>query len=215
MRFFTPEDELLITSRRLPHWAQDGAVVFLTWRTHDSMPKHLLDAWRAERNRWLDRNHIDPTLPGWKAAVQGLSADKIAEFHDHFTTRWHDELDAGHGDCVLKQPGLAAIVADSLLHFEGDRYDLLDFVVMPNHVHVLAAFPDKTAMLEQCATWKHYTATQINRQMGTKGRFWQQDAFDHLVRHEAQFRRLQRYLAENPVKARLGKGAYVVWSSGR
>jgi type I restriction enzyme R subunit len=51
MRFFDPNDDLLITQRRLPHWAQDGCVVFITWRTSDSMPKDVLDRWRADRNR--------------------------------------------------------------------------------------------------------------------------------------------------------------------
>lgn len=215
MHFFCPEDELRVTQRRLPHWSQDGAVVFLTWRTHDSMPKDLLDAWRAERNRWLVRHRIDPTLPGWKVKMQDLPADELAWFHDHFTTRWHDELDTGHGGCVLRQPELSGIVADSLRNFDGDRYELLDFVVMPNHIHLLATFPDKTAMLEQCESWKHFTATRINRRLRIKGRFWQQDAFDHLVRHEAQFRRLQQYIAENPTNARLREGESVWWSSGK
>ena len=215
MRFFSPEDELMVTQRRLPHWAQDGAVVFLTWRTQDSMPKHLVDAGRAERNRWLVQHKIDSTLSGWKVKVQNFPAENVAEFHNNFTTRWHDELDAGHGACVLRRPQLHGIVAESLRHFDGDRYEVLDMVVMPNHVHLLATFPNKTAMLEQCESWKHFTATRINRHLGTKGRFWQQDAFDHLVRHEAQFRRLQRYIAENPVKARLRKGEHVWWSSGQ
>lgn len=190
-------------------------MVFLTWRTHDSMPKHVLDAWRAARNRWLTQHRIDPTLPGWKIKVQDLPADELAEFHDHFTTRWHDELDAGHGACLLSRAEFAGMVAESLLHFDGNRYELLDFVVMPNHVHLLCTFPDKTSMLDQCESWKHYTATRINRRLGTTGRFWQQDAFDHLVRHEAQFRRIQRYIAENPSKARLRECEYLLWSSGR
>src|SRR5204862_6392833 len=101
--------------------------------------------------------------------------------------RWHDGLDAGHGACVLRQRALAEVVENSLRHFDGDRYELLDFVIMPNHVHLLAAFPDEDAMLAQCESWKHYTATQINRRLKQKGRLWQEDAFDHLVRGEAQF----------------------------
>ena len=137
----------------------------------------------------------------------------MAEYHERFTTKWHEHLDAGHGACVLRQPELAKIVHDSLLHFDGDRYEMLDFVIMPNHVHLLACFPYKAAMLEQCESWKHFTATQINRRLGTKGRFWQQDAFDHLVRHEAQFRRLQHYIADNPAQAGLREGDALVWSS--
>lgn len=208
MRFFDPEDDLLITQRRLPHWAQDGAVAFITWRTHDSIPKSVLESWLSERNGWLTAHGIDPAARDWKLRVQLLPPAKTLQFHAHFTTRWHQALDAGHGACVLRQPELSQLVAASLLHFDGDRYGMLDFVIMPNHVHLLGVFPDKAAMLAQCESWKHYTAAQINRRIGAKGRFWQQDAFDHLVRHEAQFRRLQGYIAENPVKARLRAGEY-------
>ncbi len=212
MRFFNPHDELLITQRKLPHWAQDGSVVFITWRTHDSMPLEVLAAWRAERNRWLVAHGIDPTVKGWKLRVQQLPTNEMMEYHDRFTTRWHAELDAGHGECVLREPELTEIVHNSLLHFDGDRYEMLSFVIMPNHVHLLACFPNKTAMLEQCESWKHYTGVQINRRLGTHGRFWQQDAFDHLVRHEGQYRRLLAYIAENPVKARLKPGEYALWA---
>ena len=212
MRFFNPHDTVLITRRKLPHWAQDGAIVFITWRTLDSIPQTVLEAWRAERHQWLTTNGIDPTRPGWKIQVQALPPTQLAEFHDRFTTKWHEHLDASHGACVLRQPHLAQIIHDSLLHFHGDRYDMLDFVIMPNHVHVLASFPNRTAMLEQCESWKHFTSTQINRHLITKGRFWQQDAFDHLVRHEAQLHRLQQYIAENPSNAHFSPTPAHTWS---
>jgi REP element-mobilizing transposase RayT len=190
-------------------------VVFITWRTADSMPKDVLERWRADRNRWLDVHGIDPTQKGWKMLVQELSPDLMIEYHDRFTTRWHDTLDAGHGDYVLSQPEIADIVANSLLHFDGDRYEMLDFVIMPNHVHLLATFPDKAAMIDQCDSWKHFTARRINATLGLQGRFWQQDAFDHLVRHEGQFRRLRDYIAQNPVKAGLRADQARLWSKAK
>jgi type I restriction enzyme R subunit len=113
---------------------------------------------------------------------------------------------------VLRSVELAKIVAESLRHFDDDRYLLFDFVVMPNHVHVLAAFSDEDAMLEQCESWKHYTATRINRRLTQHGHFWQQDGFDHHVRNENQFDGLRRYIAENPQKARLREGEYKHYS---
>jgi len=109
----------------------------------------------------------------------------------------------------LSKPELAEVVANSLMKFDGDRYLLTDFVIMPNHVHLLAAFPDEESMLSQCEAWKHFTATQINRALGTKGRFWQQDGFDHLVRSEEQFLTLRRYIEENPVHAKLSSGEFI------
>jgi putative transposase len=64
-------------------------------------------------------------------------------------------------------------------------------------------------MLAQCESWKHFTATRINRVLGRKGRFWQQDGFDHLVRSVEQFDYLRRYVAENPSRAGLGPGEYL------
>jgi type I restriction enzyme R subunit len=113
---------------------------------------------------------------------------------------------------VLRRPELSQIVADSLCHFDGDRYELTDFVVMPNHVHLLVAFPDEESLLKQCESWKHFTATQINRRLGRKGRFWQQDGFDHLVRTPERFEELRHYIADNPKRARLGPGEYIHYS---
>ena len=209
MRFFNPHDDIAIAQRKLPHWSQAGTVVFITWRTQDSMPQGIIDAWRADRNRWLNAHAIDPTQEGWKMALHELPPKLNAEFHERFTSRWHDELDACHGACVLRRPDLAKLVAESLLRFNNDRYEMMDFVVMPNHLHVLATFPDKQSMLAQCEPWKHFTATRINSALDQKERFWQQDAFDHLVRHEAQFARLKCYIAENPMKSRLAPGEYV------
>jgi REP element-mobilizing transposase RayT len=139
----------------------------------------------------------------------------MAQYHNRFTTRWHESLDASHGASVLCQPEIADIVANSLLHFDGDRYEMLDFVIMPNHVHLLATFPDKAAMIDQCDSWKHFTARRINATLGLQGRFWQQDAFDHLVRHEGQFRRLRDYIAQNPVKAGLRVDQARLWSKAK
>jgi putative transposase len=83
---------------------------------------------------------------------------------------------------------------------------------MPNHVHILVVFPDPESLLAQCESWKHYTATQINRRLKRRGRFWQQDAFDHLVRSEEQFAYLRDYIAKNPANAKLKVGEYIHYS---
>jgi type I restriction enzyme R subunit len=99
-------------------------------------------------------------------------------------------------------------VADSLRRFDGQRYRLGDFVVMPNHVHLLAVFPTADAMNQQCTSWLHYTAFRTNQATGEKGKFWQQEPFDHLVRSPEQYAYLRRYIADNPRKAGLTAGEY-------
>jgi putative transposase len=209
---FDANSETHIVERRLPHWSQAGTVCFITWRTHDSMPRAVLEAWFQDRNRWLQINGIDPVDRQWRQKLQKLDRHVARQFLNSFWNRWHDALDQSQGACVLRCPGLAAIVAQGLRHFDGERYLMFDFVVMPNHVHLLASFPDEGAMLAQCESWKHYTAMQINRRLNRKGRFWQQDGFDHLVRSEEQLEYLRRYIQGNPAKAMLRPGEFVDFS---
>ena len=95
------------------------------------------------------------------------------------------------GNLLQKDQRCTKIIAHSLLHFDGQRYELTDFVVMPNHVHLLVAFPDDDQLLKQSESWKLFTATEINKLVGSTGRFCQQDGFDHLVRSEKQFEYLR------------------------
>ncbi len=212
IRFFDPADEFAVIDRRLPHWTQAGVVCFITWRTHDSIPKEVLLRWRSERHRWLRQHSIDPSDAAWRSQLNQLPKADQHAFYTEFSEKWNGELDAGYGACVLKSPKLSKIVCDSLLKFDGDRYVLCDFVVMPNHVHLLAAFHDADVMLKQCEGWKHYQALMINRAVGSGGRFWQTDSFDHLVRSEEQFEHFRRYIAGNPAKANLSQGEYLLWS---
>ncbi len=209
LQVFDPGASVAIVERKLPHWLQAGTICFITWRTLDSLPQSVLDSWFADRARWLHRHGINAADPSWRSALEKLDRESVAEFLQIFWNRWHDALDECSGECVLRQSELADEVAKSLTHFDGNRYLLLDYVVMPNHVHLLASFASEDAMLGQCESWKHYTAKQINCKLGRRGRFWQQDGFDHLVRSEEQFEFLRRYIASNPTRARLRAGEYL------
>ncbi len=206
---FDPREDFAVVTRRLPHWSQAGTICFITFRTWDSMPAHVVEQWLGERERWLREHGIDPAHADWAARLRELPRADTLAFADFVSQRWESRLDELHGACVLRQPRLAQIVSDSLRHFDGDRYVLDDFVVMPNHAHLLAAFPTEESQLAQCDSWKHYTAREINRLLGRLGRFWQQDGFDHLVRSEEQLDHFRRYIADNPLRARLRPGEYL------
>ena len=98
-----------------------------------------------------------------------------------------------------------------LLHFDGQTYHMGDFVVMPNHVHLLFCLFADADILSLGRSWKQFTATRINRALGRRGRFWQEEGFDHLVRSTDQFERMRRYIAENPVKANLKDGEFLYY----
>jgi type I restriction enzyme R subunit len=197
VQFLTFKEDIAVKYRHLPHWTQAGTLSFITWRTADSMPKEVVEQWVKQRASWLRIHGLDPTQAHWRRRLRTLSRDEQLDYHRRFTNRWLELLGDCHGDCLLRQRALAEVVGTSLRHFDGQRYLLTDYVVMPNHVHVLAAFPNEEGMLAQCESWKHYTATQINRATGRDGRFWQSDDFDHLVRSEEQFHYFRRYIADN------------------
>jgi putative transposase len=172
------------------------------------MPATVVRDWQAQRSAWLRQNGVDVAVPGWETVVQNWPMQRIREFRKFLSDRWSEHLDALHGKCVLRRADCSRIV-DSLRHFDEDRYSLCDYVVMPNHVHVLAAFADEDAMLAQCESWKRFTGRRINEVLGSSGRFWAQDAFDHLVRSPEEFERLRCYIAENPHSAHLEPGEYL------
>ncbi len=205
---FDPKGECFIGEHWRPHWSQAGAVVFITFRTNDSIPKEVIERWDREKQAWLRRRGWD-TGEHWSLIVAKLSEGERAAFQKTFNRCREAFLDSCHGRCLLKRPDVARIVADSLLHFDGQRYRMGDFIVMPNHVHLLAAFSTSEAMKKQCDSWLHFTAYRINQTIGEKGKFWQQEPFDHLVRSLEQYEYLRRYIADNPKKARLKSGEYL------
>jgi type I restriction enzyme R subunit len=212
LQFFDIKQEFSVALRHLPHWSQAGTLCFITWRLQDSIPVDLLDRWQRERADWLLRRGIHLFKSGWRAQLRELSPTEQAAYHRQFTDRRNDWLDAGHGGGVLRSSQLASIVEKSLKHFDGDRYLLTDFVVMPTHVHILAAFPNEDAMLSQCENWKRFTGRQINQMLGRSGRFWQEDDFDHLIRSESQFHYLRDYIARNGLVAKLQESEYLHFS---
>jgi putative transposase len=204
---FDPKGELHIYEQCRPHWSQVGAMVFITFRTHDSIPRDVIQRWESEKQKWLRDRGCDAGVH-WSVSVQTLSEKDSAEFQKAFNRCREVFLDSCHGRCLLKRPELSKIVADALLHFDGQRYRMGDFIVMPNHVHLLAVFVTANAMKQQCDSWLHYTAFRINQALDEKGQFWQQEPFDHLVRSPEQYDYLRRYIADNPHKAGLALGEY-------
>ena len=205
---FDPNTDFFVQEHFRPHWSQAGAVVFITFRTHDSIPREVLKRWGHEKQEWLRLRGHD-AAKHWSVVVPTLPAKEQADFQKQFHRCREDFLDTCQGRCLLRRPELARIVADALLHFDGRRYRIADFIVMPNHAHLLAAFAAPEAMKAQCDSWLHYTAFQINKAIGEKGKFWQQEPFDHLVRSLEQYEYLRRYIGDNPRKAGLRPGEYL------
>jgi len=194
-------DYVIREGTNLPHWYQPGVTYFVTFRTEDSIPTDVRRRWHAERADWLQRHGISD----YKSQFQKLPIPLRKEFHERFSRQYMESLDKGFGACVLARQELSSIVADSLFRFDSSRYHLGDFVVMPNHVHLIVCLLGETEIAAQCTSWKRFTARKINQALKKTGRFWQEESFDHLIRSPEQFAAIQHYIANNPQHLSFGE----------
>jgi putative transposase len=124
------------------------------------------------------------------------------------------ELDAGLGACWLQRAEIAGLVQDALLHFDGERYRLLAWCLMPNHVHIVFEMFDDYSLSDIIGSCKSFTARRANARLGRSGPFWHPDYFDRYMRDEDHLSRTIDYVEQNPVKAGLvGTAIEWLWSS--
>jgi carbamoylphosphate synthase large subunit/REP element-mobilizing transposase RayT len=197
-RAFDEHADLNRTRRNLPHWEQEGATYFITFRLTDAVPAELARQWREELQTWR-QFHPEP----WDAQT-------TQEYRRRFLQPREDWLDRGHGSCLLREASQAQVVANTLRHFAGTRYHLDSFVVMPNHVHVLVQPLPGYHLKEIMRSWKSYSAHQINKQLGRSGPVWMQESFDRIVRDWDALEHSRKYIARNPEKAGLSATEYIL-----
>ena len=159
----------------LPHFDAPGTRQFITYRLADSIPPEL-------RHEWVE--------------VMRLEDDR-----EKFR-RMELMLDRGLGACALRDARVAQSVQDNLWFHDGKAYRLLAWVVMPNHLHILAEMGKPLG--EVLKNWKSYTGSEANKMLGKVGEtFWQADYFDRYIRDQEHYRKVVRYIENNPVKAGL------------
>jgi putative DNA methylase len=164
----------------LPHFEAGEIPQSITFRLHDSLPQSLLDQWRDELNRIPENQRQTERRKRIDAA-----------------------LDAGYGECWLRDPRIGQLVENALLHFDGQRYQLHAWVLMPNHVHVLATPLHGYSLSSILHSWKSFTAKEANRHLERNGAFWLEEYFDRAIRDESHFNKVIEYIESNPVNAGL------------
>lgn len=111
---------------------------------------------------------------------------------------------ASTGPLYLRRPEIAELVAKAICYRDrdGGHYRLHAWVVMANHVHMLATPQVPVSTLMQ--SLKRFTAREANRVLGRTGQaFWQDESYDRLVRDRREFDRIMSYIEMNPVRAGL------------
>jgi len=169
----------------LPHLESSEATQHVTFHLADSLPQSVLQRLDTELK----------TLPTEKRDAERRRR----------VDAW---IDAGHGSCVLRIPGIAEMVQGSLLNFDSERYRLLAWVVMPNHVHVLFQPIHGWTIAKIVAAWKKFTARKIcddlrDRMEGPLAPVWHREYWDRFIRDQRHFEQTVEYIHLNPVKAGL------------
>jgi REP element-mobilizing transposase RayT len=166
----------------LPHLDVAGEIQALTFRLADALPRKVVEVWKMELAR------------------EGMESEKREQRLREQVARFED---AGHGSCMLNRPEFAEIVQTAFLHFDGDRYHLLEWCVMPNHVHVLVHCGFGTTLGVIVRSWKTFTARKIHGRLGTSGSLWAVDYHDRYIRDLDHLANARAYIRNNPVKAGL------------
>ena len=112
-------------------------------------------------------------------------------------------LDLGEGDAWLRDPFLANLVETALLFFDGQRYYLHAWVVMPNHVHTLFTPMPGNSLESITHSWKSFTSHEANKYLKRHGDFWFTESYDRYIRDEQHYANALQYIENNPVKAGL------------
>lgn len=179
----------------MPHFDSPELTQHITFSLADSIPAHVLNGLR---------NEVDTESSG--------RSKREVELRKRIETL----MDAGHGACLLRDPIHARSVESALLHFDGVRYRLTAWVVMPNHVHAMFQTIAPWTLAQVVGSWKSYTSKQILRNNAEPLRppVWYREYWDRYIRNERHFSNALNYIHQNPVKAGLVSHASLwPWSS--
>lgn len=122
----------------LPHFDGPELIQHVTFHLADGLPRKVVDRLESEIL----------SMPVGKRDVERR-------------IRVEAWIDSGYGSCILREPPVAALVQKALQFFDGKRYRLLAWVVMPNHVHVLFQPMTGWTVAKIVASWKKFTARGI------------------------------------------------------
>ncbi len=108
-RGLDPNKRVRIYTRHLPHWRQEGATYFVTFRLADSLPEAKLIEIKNHR-AWWEHTHPEPR-----------SEKDWEEYAREVARRTEAWLDQGHGACHFREPRWANDLRDRLHHSQNEQ----------------------------------------------------------------------------------------------
>jgi putative transposase len=105
------------------------------------------------------------------------------------------------GRALLQSERNAALFIDVLRTYVSARkFRLHDFVVMPNHVHLLITVDEEMAIEKAVQLMKGGFSYRLKKEFGYSGEVWQRGFSDVRIEDRESFLRHREYIAQNPVK---------------
>ena len=170
---------------KLPHWELDGKLQYVTFRLADSLPQSKLVEYKFAKNEWLQKHPFPHTDL------------ELAEYTELFCGKIDQWLDAGMGECIMKDAEVRNIVQEVIMYDDGVKYNVIAMCIMPNHVHMLLHPYPKVELNNEMGSLKRISAHRINKLLCRTGDVWQHESFDRIVRSYTHLQRVVDYINHN------------------
>ena len=175
----------------LPHWVVEHGRYSITLRCTGSLPRTIV--LQLEEQRRLLQT-VEP------------QSQEAENFRRKLFLCLDGYLDQGLGFAPLRRHEISTAFHVWLHEYREDNLEFSDFVIMPNHIHLLTRPLFLQSVQEFQRIWKLFkgrSARFLNQHLNRSGKFWQSYGYDRWIRSETEYHRWQRYLAKNPEKANL------------
>lgn len=145
-----------------------------------------------------------PTAVVWKSALRSTRSTCARDYPKRLHHRTPDWVRTGtlfhvrirvaaEQSPLLTEPALAAaLLAAAHRYHDLGRWWCELFLLMPDHLHAMLAFPGEPGMAIVLRDWKRGTARFQDVQ-------WQENFFDHRIRHSREKMTTWAYIHRNPV----------------
>jgi REP element-mobilizing transposase RayT len=170
--------------RNLPHLYFSDGIYFITYRLAGSIPSDKV------------------------AEVKAIIRDKKLGDEEKFKRllkKYDEILDSSlYGKKYLTNSEIAEICKYTLHSPDGKEYKLICYCIMPNHIHlVFELIEGNRGVSKLMQSVKRISARKCNLILNRKGKFWQDESYDRLVRDDKELYFIIQYVLMNPVNAGL------------
>jgi REP element-mobilizing transposase RayT len=166
-----PREKRIFMHSNLPHISQESHYQFITFRTKDSTDDFVKSL--------LANYNIKSKETQYKIDKYLDSSLKGAYLNDE----------------------IIDLAKDYILKIEKNLCEVISFIIMPNHIHILLI--QKTDLTKIIQYLKGGLAYIINKKLNKKGSLWQKTYFDKIIRDEKHFGITYEYIKNNAIKAGL------------